>query len=260
MPRVQVPLKKANARVVGVEDRFLRFARIGAHEQHPAVAEPDVRHLHHRRRAAQHDDLVAPVKLIRLARRKAQRHIGFRRCCALASDARPGRSVERHRNFPDNQPGADLRRSGSASAVPAAPFAHSPAITPRVGRAMDQPSATAASPAHSETPSPQSPSSGRITLRTTFRDTRSSRQITLIGFSWTKNARRIFALVSTTSIPTSAPMSLMEANVNPPFRGSRLDADHPENGVLIPCRFTPEPPPRSTPCCPPSSTAPLRAN
>ena len=33
-------------------------------------------------------------------------------------------------------------------------------------------------------------------------------------------------------------MSLMEANVKPPFRGSRLDADHPENGVLIPCRFT----------------------
>ncbi len=33
-------------------------------------------------------------------------------------------------------------------------------------------------------------------------------------------------------------MSLMEANVAPPPRGSRLDADHPENGVLIPCRFT----------------------
>jgi hypothetical protein len=26
--------------------------------------------------------------------------------------------------------------------------------------------------------------------------------------------------------------------VDPPSRGSRLDADHPENGVLIPCRFT----------------------
>src|SRR5438132_14052142 len=34
-------------------------------------------------------------------------------------------------------------------------------------------------------------------------------------------------------------MSPMEATVEPPFRGSRLDADHPENGVLIPCRFTP---------------------
>jgi hypothetical protein len=30
----------------------------------------------------------------------------------------------------------------------------------------------------------------------------------------------------------------MEAIVNPPSRGSRLDADHPQNGGLIPCRFT----------------------
>jgi hypothetical protein len=30
----------------------------------------------------------------------------------------------------------------------------------------------------------------------------------------------------------------MEANLDPPFPGSRLDADHPENGVLIPRRYT----------------------
>jgi hypothetical protein len=30
----------------------------------------------------------------------------------------------------------------------------------------------------------------------------------------------------------------MEATVDPPSRGSRLDADHPLNGVLIPRRFT----------------------
>ena len=29
--------------------------------------------------------------------------------------------------------------------------------------------------------------------------------------------------------------------MDPSSRGSRLDADHPENGVLIPCRFTPWP-------------------
>ena len=29
-----------------------------------------------------------------------------------------------------------------------------------------------------------------------------------------------------------------EATVDRPSRGARLDADHPENGVLIPCRFT----------------------
>jgi hypothetical protein len=55
---------------------------------------------------------------------------------------------------------------------------------------------------------------------------------------WAKYARRIFAIVSTTSIPNLAPASPTEATVNPPSRGSRLDADHPENGVLIPCRFT----------------------
>src|SRR5208283_34661 len=53
-----------------------------------------------------------------------------------------------------------------------------------------------------------------------------------------KYARRTFAIVSTISIPHPAPISPMEAIVNPPSRGSRLDADHPQNGVLIPCRFT----------------------
>src|SRR6516164_10813364 len=53
-----------------------------------------------------------------------------------------------------------------------------------------------------------------------------------------KNARRIFAIVSTTSIPKPAPMFPMEATVDPSSPGSRLDADHPENGVLIPCLFT----------------------
>src|SRR4051812_38103179 len=33
-------------------------------------------------------------------------------------------------------------------------------------------------------------------------------------------------------------MSLMEATVDPLPPGSRLDADHPENGGLIPCRIT----------------------
>jgi hypothetical protein len=79
---------------------------------------------------------------------------------------------------------------------------------------------------------------GQITLRTTLRDTRNSRQIVLIGLFWAKYARRIFAIVSTTSIPNLAPVSPTEATVDPPSRGSRLDADHPENGVLIPCLFT----------------------
>jgi hypothetical protein len=44
--------------------------------------------------------------------------------------------------------------------------------------------------------------------------------------------------ISITSIPNLAPVSPTEATVDPPSRGSRLDADHPENGVLIPCRLT----------------------
>lgn len=76
-------------------------------------------------------------------------------------------------------------------------------------------------------------------MRTTFRDTLSSRQIALIGLPCTKNARRILAIVSTISIPTSAPI-FMEASVDPSARGSRLDADHPKSGVLIPCRNTPK--------------------
>src|SRR3954470_23561190 len=59
-----------------------------------------------------------------------------------------------------------------------------------------------------------------------------------MGLFWAKYARRIFAIVSTTSIPDLAPVSPTEATVDPPSRGSRLDADHPANGVLIPCRFT----------------------
>jgi hypothetical protein len=37
--------------VVGVEHHLLRLTRIGPHEQHPAVAKPDMRHLHGHRHA-----------------------------------------------------------------------------------------------------------------------------------------------------------------------------------------------------------------
>src|SRR6516165_9642616 len=52
-----------------------------------------------------------------------------------------------------------------------------------------------------------------------------------------KNARRIFAIVSTTSIPTSAPKN-HGSQCGPSVPGSRLEADHPEKGVLFACRFT----------------------
>ena len=75
-------LEEGERPVVGVEHHLLRLARIGPHEQHPAVAEPDMRHLHRHRHAVDQDDLVAPVELVGLARREAQRHVGFRRRCA----------------------------------------------------------------------------------------------------------------------------------------------------------------------------------
>src|SRR5262249_55271926 len=55
-----------------------------------------------------------------------------------------------------------------------------------------------------------------------------------------KNARRIFAIVSTTSIPTSASKN-HGSQCGPSVPGSRLEADHPEKGVLFACRFTPWP-------------------
>jgi hypothetical protein len=67
--------------------------------------------------------------------------------------------------------------------------------------------------------------------------TRRLRQMALIALPCTKNARRIFAIVSTTTSQPRLPR-IMEANVDPSIPGSRLDADHPEKGVLFACRFT----------------------
>jgi hypothetical protein len=36
------PLEQGEGPIMGIEHHLLRLARIGAHEQHPAVAEPDV--------------------------------------------------------------------------------------------------------------------------------------------------------------------------------------------------------------------------
>lgn len=62
---------------MGVEDHLLALARIDPpHEQHARVTKPDVRHLYLGRHAVDDDDLVAPVELVSLAGREAQRHIG----------------------------------------------------------------------------------------------------------------------------------------------------------------------------------------
>ena len=76
-----------------------------------------------------------------------------------------------------------------------------------------------------------------MTFRTTFRDSLSSRQIALIDLQSEKYARRIFAIVSTISIPASASQN-HGSQCGPTVPGSRLDADHPENGVPIARRLT----------------------
>jgi hypothetical protein len=65
--------------LMGVENHLLGLARIGAHQHHAAMAEANVRDLHGRRHPVHHDDLVAPIELVGLARRKRQRHISARR-------------------------------------------------------------------------------------------------------------------------------------------------------------------------------------
>ncbi len=70
------PAEEGEGLVMGVEDHLLRLARIGPDEQHPAVAQADMRHLHGGRRAVDHHDLMAPVELVGLARIEAQRDIG----------------------------------------------------------------------------------------------------------------------------------------------------------------------------------------
>jgi len=64
-------------------------------------------------------------------------------------------------------------------------------------------------------------------LRTTLRDTRNSRQIVLIGLFWAKYARRIFAIVSTTSIPDLAPVSPTESHCGPAAPGVPIGCRSP---------------------------------
>ena len=65
--------------LVGVKHHLLRLARIGAHEHHAAMAKADMRDLHDRRHAVQHDDFVAPVELVCFTRRERQRDKSARR-------------------------------------------------------------------------------------------------------------------------------------------------------------------------------------
>jgi hypothetical protein len=52
-------------------------AEIGPHKGHPAVRQLHMRRLDQHRQALQRNGLMASIELVRLARGKAQRHIGF---------------------------------------------------------------------------------------------------------------------------------------------------------------------------------------
>src|SRR5947209_6558490 len=89
------PLEEGKGAVMGVEHHLLGLARIGAHEEHAAVAQSDMRHLDGDGRAVDQHNLVRPIELVRLAGRKAQRYIGFRHRGAALGTPLPGVSANR---------------------------------------------------------------------------------------------------------------------------------------------------------------------
>lgn len=58
-----------------IERHLLRLTRIGLNEEHAAAAKPHVRYFHGDRHAVEHDDLVAPVELVKC--RQARRLTGY---------------------------------------------------------------------------------------------------------------------------------------------------------------------------------------
>src|SRR3954464_1600443 len=72
----------------------------------------------------------------------------------------------------------------------------------------------------------------RITLRTVARDTDSVLTISLIGKCRSKNARRIWPILSTPIIPISSsrPPQATEGDIDETSEGSRLDAKNPPSG------------------------------
>jgi len=68
---------------VRVEHHLLALAQVGAHIQHAAVAQADLRYPHGDR-ASDEDVLVAPVELVGLARGEGERHVGFGRGSTLS--------------------------------------------------------------------------------------------------------------------------------------------------------------------------------
>ena len=124
-------LEQGKRPIVGVEHHLLRLARIGPHEQHAAVTEPDMGGLHDHRHAAQQDDLVAPVELVGFTRREAQRDIGCCRRVRRAPCSTAWRNAGQHRSRRRSRARAAPRTVGSASDVHATPCLRSPTAIDR---------------------------------------------------------------------------------------------------------------------------------
>ena len=182
--------------VVRVEHHFLRLARLAADERHAAVAERELRHLHHLRHAREPDPFMAPVELEGLAGIEGQRHAGLRQPAALprlpSSRMAPNRVATRAAALI-----AELLPDG---------LERLPVPLPAVLAGPGRPSS-----------SPMNPSSfgqgwaslrswrcavasPRTTLRTVFPASPRSRATDRIDRPSARHFRRIFAIVSTTSI------------------------------------------------------------
>ena len=195
-----------------------------------------MRDLHRHRHAVDQHDLVAPVELVGLARREAQRHEGRRRC--RAARAVPARGVAPHRVVA----ALDSRAPRSSSKTR---ISVSRSRAGFAWLATQQPSSSAfhgpsfgsgcTSRSYSNAVAPE-----RSTLRTVFRETCSSRTDLLDRLAphevLAPDPRdRVHALHPPPPVPITRTGSLASAAH---FRGSILDADPPPQGVKIARLFT----------------------
>ncbi|SLN78046.1 hypothetical protein ROA7023_04698 [Roseisalinus antarcticus] len=162
--------------VVRIEHRLLRLARTGPDERHPAVAQAEMGDLGRHGHAIEDHDLMAPVDLAGLARIEARRHIGTGR--GFLRRLRPTA-----RMAPDSIMAAVMAAVAQLRADPRIGVGR-----PRLGRRAFSPGSSSSSDRQGSIfgrgcvvrsyANPAAPDP--MTLRTLFRDNRTSRQTCLI--------------------------------------------------------------------------------
>ena len=204
---------------MGVEHHLLALARIGPHEQHPAVAQPDMRHLHrHRRRRRS----ARARGSSRTGRPRPARSSAARRPppSPLAPAARRPHTAAPRRSRPGSQARAAPRTPGPASAAPGSTAPRSPPAAGPAPHAMARPSAAAARPLVDELrlPGPQDLAhgvAGDVQLARDLPDRPAA----------TRYSRRTRAIVSTPFIPQPTRPDTRTGSVRATRdRGSILDA------------------------------------